>query len=161
MFIVVAPPILMSLSLCIEETIFSTDNQLLKSTFQELKCTYSQLLPFHLHKHIVLSNLKEAKRINLENTSKKFLNSIMYPKKHSWIHLLDPCNPFYCNSLPSVFSFVLPSPADESSFPLPACAAPPPAWSSQSRQLNPSKATCSTLSNITCVSNLKGTNDSA
>lgn len=72
MFIVVAPPILMSLSLCIEETIFSTDYQLLKSTFQELKRTYSQLLPFHLHKHIVLSNLKEAKRINLENTSKNF-----------------------------------------------------------------------------------------
>lgn len=111
---------------------------------------YRQLLPLPVHKHSAIANPKEAKHSDLENTSTKFLNVVLTQQ----CNLLDPCNPFYYNSLPSVFSSALPSPADGSSSPPPAGDAPPPAWSAQSRMLNPGNGAHWTHTNITCCTNI-------
>lgn len=111
---------------------------------------YRQLLPLPVHKRSAIANPKEAKHSDLENTSTKFLNVVLTQQ----CNLLDPCNPFYYNSLPSVFSSALPSPADGSSSPPPAGDAPPPAWSAQSRMLNPGSGAHWTHTNITCCTNI-------
>lgn len=159
MFIAAAPPILMSRSLCIEETTFNLDNQPPKHKLFRRQSTCTDNYCHCPYTNTVQSPTQRKQntvtlKTHQQNSSTWYCNT--NPPR---CHLLDPCNPFYCNSLPSVFSSALPSPADGSSSPPPAGDAPPPAWSPQSRLLNPGSEAHWTHENITCSSNIKVLND--
>lgn len=140
MFIVVAPPILMSLSLCIEETTFSTEATTETQPLRRQSVRTANYYHLNYTKTPPLTSRKQnTTSTTCMNSGNLWARSSIQETER--FHLRDPYNPFYCNSLPSAFSSVLPSLADGSSSPPPVCDAPPPAWSTQSRLLNHSSHT--------------------